>query len=625
MNGITWCGPYKMIPVECSVVKEFRRSFKWVYSRNTQYPIPGYGVGRTAYDQFYADYVACAYTEGPYPAAFETWMSTPDYFDCVDEKCDNSFETVYGPFFSNSSVVYGLSSHNIAKALIRQTADHNPPGVNLPLNQTLFLQRRCARRWQTALSRHILNEHDKQPLSFEDEMILYAFDPTHGKYKLRAQAMLDFINLGDWSSRTWMRKNMIGKLKRFERAKHGKYPRLIGDLGTTASLVAGFATKFFKKCIASFLYSPVRRCTFIGTPSHDELKTGFKDVWNPVDTSGLVFSDDSCFSAVCSDGIFRANLDISSCDASHTGAMFKFMEDCIPITTMKNAFVVARRQLSCGQNNPFCILDANKRKAIKLVLSTHENNLYDVFLASGSTLTTAINTVANSLINLSLSRVNWRGVRLSDAVQVVKERAMDVGYNVTVDVCENLHDLQFLKHSPTEDYSPFLNLGVMLRTMGHCFGPLPGNGSFREKAFLFDSSLCEGFKYSGVSRFTRVMTEKYKYCEPRFNSEAARASYHSNQGVITMVSDDVVCSRYGITIDEWVELCSLYKVSSVGECIRCSASDKIFSKDYGYGDAEHTVYMPSDREKFDVNAPQLRKGRKGALIDDYYTYNKSSE
>jgi hypothetical protein len=108
-------------------------------------------------------------------------------------------------------------------------------------------------------------------------------------------------------------------------------------------------------------------------------------------------------------------------------------------------------------------------------------------LYSGSTLTTAINNLANLLICLSFSE------RAVFTDTTISEAAADVGYIVTSDICTEIEDLQFLKHSPVLDtegtYRPILNLGVYLEASGNCNGDLPGRGSIRVRAEAFQAGL----------------------------------------------------------------------------------------------------------------------------------------
>jgi len=437
------------------------------------------------------------------------------------------------------------------------------------------------------------------PTDYHDGLIEYA-KSTHPKRKLRERALAEVVNVNLWNHDSWLTKPIKGKLKRFEWAKPGKIPRLICDLGVVASLVMGFAAKRIKGHLESFNRDFANKVEFIPKPTHSVLNKVFSQLINPVGKSYFAaHSDDSCFAAHCLDGVFRCNMDISSCDATHTGYMFESFMNAIPDELALKTYL--RKGLN-QLKGKFHISTVDGKKKLRLVVNPRyddeeglEQNPFWLFLASGSTWTTAINTWANFLIHESLAMVNWGEVRKEDAAAMVVNQARHAGYKVTCEVADIVQKLQFLKHSPTSNGEAFLNLGVILRAHGICHGDLPGSRkeSFETRANRFAAGVATGFKHAGKSSFTTVMTEKYNFGEAIFTSVFTKDAHDNYDSVgEVIVSDDDIMLRYGISHSQLMHLCNLYKNAGVGDIIRCEASDRILNLDYGLGQPIiHSTYL----------------------------------
>lgn len=436
------------------------------------------------------------------------------------------------------------------------------------------------------------------PTDYHAGLIEYA-KSVHPKRKLRERALLEVENLNLWNHESWLTRPIKGKLKRFEWAKPGKIPRLICDLGVVASLVMGFAAKRIKNHLESFHRDFANKVEFIPKPTHSVLNEVFRQLINPEGRSYFAaHSDDSCFAAHCSDGIFRCNMDISSCDATHTGYIFESFMNGIPDELPLKTYL--RKGLN-QLKGKFHIATVDGKLKLKLNVKPRydddglEQNPFWLFLASGSTWTTAINTWANFLIHESLAMVNWGQVRKEDAAAMVVRQARHAGYKVTCEVADIVQKLQFLKHSPTSNGEAFLNLGVILRAHGICHGDLPGSSrdTFETRANRFASGVAAGFKHAGRSAFTNVMAEKYNMSETNFTSvftEEVYRNYDSPSDVT--VTDEDIMLRYGISHAQLMHLCNLYRSAGVGDIIRCEASDKILLLDYGLGQPViHSTYL----------------------------------
>lgn len=494
-----------------------------------------------------------------------------------------AYRTLFGPIFAHSARVYEETPGNVDRALTRLTAcrlenDRLSPDFenNMRERQAAFLRRRCAKRLAHALRHHYRNNLDDCSDDFDLKFFEYACAP-HPKRKLRMKAAQDLILLNLFTHETFV-TSVKGKFKKYEFAKNGKYPRLIVDMGVLASLLGGYAAMFAKHAMETFTYSSSCVSKFVGCPSPDMLTDVFRNLITPVVSYFCYFSDDSCFAARCSDGIFRCNLDISTCDGSHTAELFEFIRQSLPLGSQLSSYLrrsMAQLLLPMRVNSPHTSEFIN--------LKPLEETLY-----SGSTLTTLVNNYANLLIHQSISRIDFTQLTVKQAGAAILRAANDTGYVVTLADCSEDHRLlQFLKHSPTAAGEPYLNLGVILRTLGQCKGDLPGRSvdGITARASAFNSSLMLGFRHSGDHAVKDILTEKLSLPTngPLFANYLLETTYNCDRRHVT-VSDDDICSRYSIDSAEWTEfLDMLGGISSrLHQRLSCRAIDKIFALDYGY-------------------------------------------
>lgn len=310
-------------------------------------------------------------------------------------------------------------------------------------------------------------------------------DDTHDKKILRIHAWNELIDTAHVHDQLWYApgQSIEYKMKIFEIAKPGKVPRMIGDLGVHASLQGFRLTKFLKMAMASeplhYLGGEIEFCP---KPNPVDLARVFQKLIDPPGRYYFVyFSDDACLSIRTPNGILRANLDISSCDASHTHELFLLLKNLLPPHMRTDL-----QRLIDQCNEPITIYSRiDKRR--KVVLKPEASRLW-----SGSTITTAINNLANILNMLEIADRT-----IYSAADIVAACGA-AGYIVTVENCDDWHRLQFLKHSPVLDTNgnlrALLNIGVILRLSGTCKGDLPGRSSqpLRDRARAFQASLVQG-------------------------------------------------------------------------------------------------------------------------------------
>jgi hypothetical protein len=544
--GARRIGAFKMGTVNCSVKLDFEISGKFQVS-------------------YYAtdDSINKGYVSADRTSFWDDVHNIPEIVG--RDKLDGSYRLIYCAW-SHNGVVYRNSNHNITVSqsrILKQTFDHIDVSDLILIHKNL-VNKRCIRRLQAKLHQHFISSVGTYGLMF-DEFVAYALS-VHPKRQLRRAALHDLLNncgRGSLSVHTIVR-NVRGKLKLFEIAKPGKAPRLIADLGVEASLIGGFVCKKFKECMASFR-TPGCYSEYIESPDIASLTRVFDKLINLTDKMYFpYFSDDSCISLRCSDGVFLANIDISSCDGTHTTAIFEWAQSLLLDTPMYDNFLRCMHQLQ-----------------LPLVMSSSAGDRSHIFrlyeggyqLYSGSTCTTLVNNVACLLFSTAVSQYDFRKVKREEVPEILSRIISGCGYKVTIDVCSSPQDLQFLKHSPNIQNLPWLNFGPILRSMGIAkFGYIPRtrgvSRDLKTQCFYFEQSKIKGLCNAGSSAYIRLLAEKYN------------VTTDDTWSTINVDERDLI-SRYKCTVEDYHEFLSIERDSGFGYLKRCRFSDLVFSKDYG--------------------------------------------
>lgn len=494
------------------------------------------------------------------------------------QKFDGFYRTVFGPSIASGSVTYCRCDACIRLAFRRMTASRKPelPGYEkyMRSRQTRFIAQH-----QTFISH--LAELYSPYFDFYEGAELEAekhHDDPHPKRALRKAAWLELHDTGGRYRQTFLERDgkpqfVVYKMKTAERAKPGKYPRMIGDLGTPASLRGAWVTELLKKCMnketvewnGGFMY-------FCKSATASELDSVFQRLLDPPGRFFFVyFSDDSCLSFRDEEGrVHWFNIDISGCDASHTGALFETIESLVPKTVKGDVEALVEQ---CRQ--PIQLRSTVNRKE-RVVLRAAFPKLY-----SGSTLTTAINNLANLLIACAISEGTLTPEGVNDA-------ASEVGYLVTCDVCKCPEDIQFLKHSPVMDldgrYRPVLNLGAFLEASGNCKGDLPGRGSLKARAEAFQSGLVRSmYPHATIPLLKGHITTTETHPEMgRILLDTVRHKVDEDNTYPDFIVDESsLYRRYELLGSEIVELHELFGKAKFLDHVNCTAIQKILAKDYG--------------------------------------------
>jgi hypothetical protein len=315
---------------------------------------------------------------------------------------------------------------------------------------------------------------------------------------------------------------------------------------------------------------------FCKSPDPFELKYVFKQLLNPTGRFFFVYySDDSCLVIKMGDKLYRFNLDISSCDSSHSPALFELLKDLFPQNQQSEI------QRLIDQCMSPLVIRATQDRKMKVVLKPTRPMLY-----SGSTITTAINNLANILIAYCIANLD---VITPETLESACARA---GYIVTgLTPLEHFEDLQFLKHSPVRDavgdIHPMLNLGVLLRSSGTCFGDFPGRGPIQPRVEQFQKALLQGMypranctlldnMRSMVASARDVPLPPATLLDLQY-----KVTIHENRYLPFTADPYSLYLRYRLDDFEISALEEEFGRSGYGEYFNHSAASKILTVDYG--------------------------------------------
>jgi len=502
---------------------------------------------------------------------------------------DTFYRTIFGPSVSHAFVTYERSDASLSNALSRLCKVRAPERAGfhqqLRLNQAQFIQNL---RVQGVVKQiHTLYSPYFSTFTTVDEEAQDHHADPHDKQKLRIQAWLEATLSGE----RFISKTLLGrsrrrrlpfvslKIKPEEYAKPDKPPRVIVDLGVAASLVVFRFAEFFKTAQASeTLHFNGGTMRFVKSPDPLVMEQAFEELFQPKGRFAAVyFSDDMCFSYWYRGKVYWHNIDISSCDASHTSHLFDMLRECCP-DRAQEAVNAAIKQCEA----PIRIRSyAHPKRSVVIQPTTAK-------LYTGSGITTLINNLATFLIAFSFSTGEI-------SPDVLAGRAADAGYIVTgVEPLEQFEDLQFLKHSPCFDettswWRSVLNLGVYLRASGACKYNLPGKGPLEPRARSFQKALFQGvYPYLDtplLSSFRSTfegaeVTEGATKMVADIMKRKVTASAIEHERV--SLSDENLLRRYRLTGADLSELWDFSKASFATES-NYPALHKILLKDYTVG------------------------------------------
>lgn len=420
-------------------------------------------------------------------------------------------------------------------------------------------------------------------------------DP-HIKRALRIAAYHDLLNFGPTrkrsahSARLWL-KRIILKMKCGEfvkgvpRGTDPKVARMIVDYGVSASLQGFRVMDTLKHAQAD---NPIViddvLIQFVMSPKPELLEPAFKLHEDPTLAGyrGVVtfFSDDAIFTVRDGGTFKRYNLDISACDVSHTSELFRQFVELSTLRHSKDAIRIITEQCTLPYSLYLPATPVDRKPQRTKVTLTPRGPV----MGSGSTLTTAMNVFAFYLIAASIA------ARRATTEATIQDAAFNVGYKLSIQTCEILEDLQFLKNSPVYDVDGVLravpNLGTVMRTLGSCKGDLPhmGTSDVLERARRYQAALLQGLQShcsypwldsmraawgSVTTTLPKHLLTELSY-KPYFSTDVKEKAHFTDADVFR---------RYRLTERDALDM-HRYTTLRLGEYYTCSAVEKILLRDY---------------------------------------------
>ena len=251
-------------------------------------------------------------------------------------KRDGFYHTAFGPCVAHNGDVYAANNHNMAQAFKARLAKCRLPEILgyeelMQQNQQDFI--RGSGGFVEQLRSLYEFSCDDYTNMIEEAMDHHA-DP-HMKRDERIAAFLDCLDENIFNKDCWFmdKRGIVYQFKKAEIAKPEKAGRVVGNLGCAASLQGFRLTQYMKYAMAeNVVETGGGKALFVPKPGAEALESCMSQLIEPEGRFFFAYhSDDSCLAIRKSNGeILRANIDISSCDASHTQELFEALYAITP-------------------------------------------------------------------------------------------------------------------------------------------------------------------------------------------------------------------------------------------------------------------------------------------------------
>jgi hypothetical protein len=511
---------------------------------------------------------------------------------------DPDCRTLFGPVFVHSCIIHKNTPHSLKQALRRLTGvrEADIPGLDQRLRQN---QRDALRHYADVLHAAFSGVHVDHEFDEVEDAVKVVLIP-HKKRLLREQVLALIKLLGQLGCTDWHREDngkeekwVIHKLKRAELAKFGKYGRIIVDLGVGRSLAGAIWCEKAKEAVAAEIWR-FNNCAFMFAKSNDPevIDAIFNYAYTcPEEMLYVVFSDDA-FLIVNKDGKrSKYNLDIKGCDLSHTQELIVFVLRLFGVPEELIDYYIRQILLPIKIMNPDTQRGGKNEAAWMTPL--------DLYLQSGSTITTLLNTIANLIIFIIMIIL---GYDYHDPDNIVAAW-FHIGYLADITKCELFEDIQFLKHSPVMDndgiWRAVINIGPMFRALGSCKGILTTSQStFRQAADGFHNGVLQGFTarykcpfYAKLRRregsgkvYGANFRSGVSEVQEKYSSRGEQIEFTTENLFRRYVRDDMHLVH---ELEEFLQAVDLH-----GSYIVSDLVDTVLLKDYGYEPALGDDEMP---------------------------------
>lgn len=487
---------------------------------------------------------------------------TPSALEVETEPAYRSYFNCFCSTFGDEPYVYDRTDTNYVNALGRLFAQMDDD--RLRPNNEEWLRSRRVKRFLEALSKEIQERtmNDKDLCAAVED---YARAP-HPKRKLREAHLAELRSEGQVVHDCGGIESVKVKMKPNERAKQGKKPRSIVDLGR-GNLLTGRVLELAKAALMS-LNGDRYDFHYCKEATYDGVKGAFSFLLeSPRPLRCIAFSDDACCTLQCADGDFRFNLDIKNCDNTHSYGFLRALGNLdvgVGATQWKAAF----RQLTL----PFKLKTRRDRLTVKQMEAT---------LMSGSVTTTFVNTCAVALMWLRISQAHRGSYTRSEVRELLPGWCRQAGYEVTIEACQCMEELQFLKNSPgmtDEGLEIYQNLGVLLRTSGVYKHDVPGRGSLQDRARAAQAGLIGSFKHHGQSCVWRALAAKWGVADADYTH---RYWQQAQCGPERVTPDWHLARRYSLPESAFQELAAEVRCAPPGFRHKSATVWRVLQADYG--------------------------------------------
>lgn len=483
---------------------------------------------------------------------------------------------VFGPVFVNSSVMVAADDRGLRGAVRRLTCARKPENEQYHELLVAHQYTMCTERYQAEWIREMRSRLTEIVPDWyvEEVRALWATLP-HPKRQLRINAMRDVYSDGRIHHSTWM-STVDYKSKTGELLPANKYLRAIGDCTTHGSLLGGFLMDYVKEAFEEGFIFGRAGCEFVKAPDLARLRTTFQRLLDPpTDIYMCFFSDDSCVSVRCRDGLYMCNMDISSADGSNFAPVFNILKAGMQFSEIVTDVVdgVFEQTLL-----PARVRSPEDPRA-KVTLTPIGPVLY-----SGSVLTTSMNNMANTLICMMMAEKYDPNMCMAEAQAFIERCAELCGYIVVAQHAPIPQKLQFLKHSPMYntrgELEAVLNLGTWMKSFGTCSGPLPGKrkDGYSRAARAYNSEVVRSRVHAGnhcvADAFrTHIISERSRI-------DLGWFELNTKGGQLGYVPVEELCARYDTSHEEMEWLCEQIRSATVGIAVQGIAIDRIMYTDY---------------------------------------------
>jgi len=498
----------------------------------------------------------------------------------------NIYRTYYGYAVAHSGVILDKNESNTSEAIGRLTAlrdisptEHiDPDLIRLHMLETEALYRNMQEEFihshSADIESFIWRDAPERPPDHDctlEGLVRELLEIKHKKQQMRIDGHKTIHEEGMAYLANWCTR-AEAKMKPDEFAKAKKFGRMIIDLGVAASLQGGMYAAYAKHMLGRELVQGRSLYIFLAEAT-DELITHYLLMMYYGDCRYsdifLVFSDDACYAIRRGDSTFLGNLDIATCDASHTPAM---LEMCLRVLKFPPDVAQALRLQMMSHMRVYARKDKGQKPSRVMIKPR------SMHLPSGITITTLVNCVAMLCIFWSVINSD---IKSEDDIIGAAAR---VGYKLTLEAVSIPEDYQFLKRSLSRDiagdYHVTLNLGVIFRASGVCRGDLPGRGCHMKRASEFQRALMTGL-LNGISC---PELERLKPTARDIDISKSHFSYSVLASRATSARSYTLYDltrRYRLSDRDISDLDLGFLSSGFGQITHSLAVEKILTRDYG--------------------------------------------